>query len=498
MPEPLSTSSLSNSPPSTSAAPGASSASPSLHRTSLHSNGLRRSLGFWTASAVVVGSIIGSGIFLVSSDMIKAVGSPGMVFVVWVFGGVLSLLGALTYAELAAAMPEAGGEYAYLNRAFGPAWGFIHGWANSLVGFSASIAAKVAALYTYCAVFFPGLKDVLYTVPLPIGSNGGPLEINAGQLLGIVLVLVLMGVNYVGVRAGGRVQVFTTGLKMLLIFGIIAAGLVLGRGSSANLHSSVVAVPGGVAGFFAALVAALWAYDGWNYAGTLGADVENPGRNLPKVLILGTGAVIAIYLLTNLAYFYVLPAAEVASSNAVAANMMRRAIGGSGAAIVTVAALVSIFASLNASLLTGPRLPFAMARKGYFFRSLGEIHPKYETPSKSLVWMALWSCLLLLSGRFDELYRMVIFTEWIFYALACSAAIVLRIKEPQMPRPYRIIGYPWVPLAFVIVSIGLLYSTLVTYPWDSGKGLLLIAAGLPFYFYWRRSAPEDKSGFHAE
>ncbi len=303
--------------------------------------------------------------------MIRAVGSPGMVFAVWIFGGVLTMFGALSYAELSAAMPEAGGEYVYLTAAYGPLSGFLLGWTYTSVGFTASIAAKAAALFTYLADFFPGLNRVVYTLAIPIGPAGGPLEIHYGQLLGIVVIFCLASVNYVGVRAGGGVQLVTTTLKMLLIAGIIVVGLTSGQGSASNLHSATPATPGGVAGFFAALVAALWAYDGWNYAGMIGGEVERPGRTLPRVLILGTSAVIGIYLLTNLAYFYLLSGSAVGSSPRVAADAMRTAVGPAGGAIVSIAAIISIFASLNGSFLAGPRVPYAMARRGYFFAAMG-------------------------------------------------------------------------------------------------------------------------------
>jgi APA family basic amino acid/polyamine antiporter len=385
-------------------------------------------------------------------------------------------------------MPKAGGEYVYLKEAYGPLLGFIQGWMNTMVGFSASIAAKAAALYTYFAFFFPGFRHVFYTIDLPIGPNAGPLELQYGQLFGIAIVVLLTTLNTLGVRVGGGVQVATTALKMVLIFGIIAAGLLSGQGSAANLETSMAADPGGVAGFFAALVAALWAYDGWSNAGMLGADVNQPGRNLPRVLILGTGTVIVIYLVTNLAYFSVLSATEIGTSPTVASDMMQRAVGPVGATIVAIAAILSIFASLNGSLLAGSRVPYAMARGGLFFKAMGRVHPKFETPASSLALLCVWSSILLLSGRFDQLYRMVIFTSWIFYALAAAGAIVLRYKRPDLPRPYRTWGYPWVPGIFVIVAIALLYSTLVTYPGDSLRGLILIAVALPFYFYWRSRA----------
>ena len=448
---------------------------------------LKRSLGLSAAIAVVVGTVIGSGIFLVPTDMIRAVGSPGMVFIVWIFGGVLSLFGALTYAELSAAMPGAGGEYVYLNAAYGPFWGFIYGWTQTWVAKSASIATLATGFYTYLGEFFPGLNTVVYTAAIPIGPRGGAFEIRSGQLFGMALILFLAGVNYLGVRLSGRVQVTLTGLKVALIGGIIVTGLTMGHGTAAHFRSAIPADPGGVAGFFAALVAALWAYDGWNNAGMLGSEIERPEQTLPRALILGTGSVIAIYLLTNFVYFYVLSASEVGASSRVAAEVLKHAVGPAGASFVSLAALISIFAALNGSILSGSRVPYAMARNGYFFASIARIHPRFGTPGASILLLGVWSALLLLSGQFRELYTLVIFPSWILYGMTAAAVIVLRVKKPAMPRPYRVLGYPVVPALFVLVAAALLYSTLLSSPRESAIGLALIVAGLPFYYHWKKA-----------
>jgi len=443
-------------------------------------------LGLWAAIAIVIGTAIGSGIFLVPSDMVKAVGSPGMVFVVWIFGGVLTLFGALTYAELSAALPDAGGEYVYLTAAYGPFWGFIYGWTQTWVAKAASIATLATGFYTYLADFFPGLKAVSYTLPLPIGPGGGSLEIRYGQLLGIGLILFLASVNYIGVRVGGAVQIGVTALKLALIGGLIAAGLLSSHGSVANFHIGMPADPGGIQGFFAALVAALWAYDGWNNAGMLGSEIERPQRNLPLALISGTLLMVAVYLLTNLAYFYVLSGPEVGSSERVAATMMRRVLGQPGGAVVSVAAMISIFAALNGSILSGSRVPYAMARDGLFFRAFSRVNPGFRTPGPSIVLLGVWSSLILLSGQYKQLYTLVIFPSWILYGMTAASVIVLRIRRPDLNRPYRVLGYPIVPALFVMVAVALLYSTLMSSPRESGIGLVLIIAGLPFYFYWKR------------
>jgi APA family basic amino acid/polyamine antiporter len=243
---------------------------------------------------------------------------------------------------------------------------------------------------------------------------------------------------------------------------------------------------GGILGFFAALVGALWAYDGWNNVTMVASEVRRPQRNLPLALIVGTLAVIGIYLLTNLAYFYVLPAATVASTDRVAAEMMRRILGAPGAAAVSLAAMISIFAALNGSILSGSRVPFAMARDGLFFRGVERIHPVYRTPSVSILLLSAWACLLVLSGRYDQLYTYVIFASAILYGMATASVIVLRFRRPDMPRPYRTIGYPVVPIAFVLGIACLIASTLRSSPRESILGLLLISLGLPFYFYWRK------------
>lgn len=460
-----------------------------------HTHEPGRTLGLPAAVSMVIGTVIGSGIFLVTSQMMLSVGSTPMVLAVWVFGGILTMFGALSYAELSAAMPRSGAEYVYLKAAYGPVWGFIYGWTITWVAKPGSAAALASGGYRYLAEFFPGLNDVVFSVALPIGPGGGPLDIHKGQFLGAGLIILFSGINMLGTRLGGGLQVAGTGLKVALIAGIILGGLATGHGSIANFHSSLPlhsgpvhsgADPsGGVAGFFVALVAALWAYDGWNTASMIGSDIQNPQKNLPRALIWGTVAVIAIYVTANLAYMYVLSAPEVASSQRVAADMMRRVAGPAGAAMVSVAAIVSILAALNGVLISGSRVPFAMAQDGYFFAWVGRIS-RFQTPAASLALQGAWAMLLLASGRFEDIIKMVIFTEWILYGMATAAVLVLRKTQPEMPRPYRVWGYPLVPIAFVLVAAALLYATLRESPRESGMGLGLIALGLPFYYYWKR------------
>jgi len=449
------------------------------------SNELRRDLGPWAAASIVVGTVIGSGIFIVPNTMTQRLGSAEWVFFVWVFGGLLSLSGALTYAELSAALPGAGGEYVYLKRAYGPLWSFIYGWTQTWVAKSASIATLGTAFLLYFGNFRPEVNHIAFTVPLPIGPGWRPLEVSFGQLLAMVVIMGLGLVNYCGVKLGGRLQVLVTICKVGLIGGVIAFGLTFSGGSASNLVSSTPAA-GGIAGFFAALVAALWAYDGWNNVGMVASEVREPQRNLPRALIWGTLAVAGIYLLANASYFYVLNASEVAGSRLVAAEMMRRVAGQTGSDAVSLAAMISIFAALNGSILSGSRVPYAMAYDGFFFKPVARVNERFRTPGISILLLSAWSALLVLSGRYDELVTLVIFPSWILYGMTTASVIVLRRKEPDLARPYRTLGYPVVPIVFVFVAMALLVSTLLDSPRESGLGLVLIATGLPFYSYWKR------------
>jgi basic amino acid/polyamine antiporter, APA family len=451
---------------------------------------LQRVLGVWSAIAIVIGTVIGSGVFLVPSAMIHYVGSVRNLFVVWVVAGVLSLFGALTYAELAAALPEAGGEYVYLSEAYGPFWGFLYGWTQFWVAKSGSIATLAAGFYTYLTVFVPVLAATVCTVPLHIGPHGTLLEIHYGQLIAIALILLLAGVNYVGVRSGGNVQVFVTVIKMVLIGGLVVIGLFSGRGDFSHFRMHIQGL-GGMAGFFAAMVSALWAYDGWNNVSMVSSEIREPQRNLPRALIFGTSAVIATYLALNISYFYVLTPAQVASSHRVAGDVMLSLYGNAASRAVAVAVMISIFAALNGSILAGSRVPYAMARDGLFFRYAAAVHPKYKTPGHAMILLCLWSCIVVLSGWFDDLYNFVIFGSWILYAMTALSVIVLRIKRPDLPRPYRVVGYPVVPVLFTGVAALLLVSTIQTRPRESLMGLGLMALGVPFYYYWKKRSRRE-------
>ncbi len=443
---------------------------------------LKRGLGVWAALAIVVGTVIGSGIFRVPQAMILNVGTVPLVFLVWIVGGLLSLAGALTYAELAAAMPGAGGEYVYLTEAYGPVWGFLYSWTQMWVAKSGSIATLATAFFEYTAHFVPQFEQVWFTV--------GPFSVKYGQMFALVLILLLGGVNYLGVRIGGDVQVAVTAVKIALIAFVILAGLFYAHPTSARVP--LPQTPPVFAGFIAALVGALWAYDGWNNVGMVASEVKNPQRNLPLALIGGTLGVIAVYMLANWAYFRVLSPGEVGAHKLVAAEMMQRVGGSAGASAVSIAAMISIFAALNGSILTGARVPYAAARDGLFFRSAARVHPAFHTPGVSILMLSAWSSVLVLSGKYEELFDFVVFGSWILYAMATASVFVLRRKRPDLPRPYRTFGYPAVPLLFLAGATILEISTLWAKPRESVAGIILILLGLPFYFYWRARTPGNR------
>ncbi len=439
---------------------------------------LKRDLGVWGAAAIVVGTVIGSGIFLVPKKMVLSVGSAEMVFFVFVFAGLLSLAGALTYAELASAMPEAGGEYAYLREAYGPFFAFVYGWTQMWVAKSGSIASLATGFFIYMTNFYPGLDTTIY--------QSSWLEVKTGQLLAMAVIAALGFLNYFGVKVGGGVQVGVTILKVALIVLIIGVGVTYSGGSTANFTTSIPSSTGGLAGFFAALVAALWAYDGWNNVSMVSSEIKNPQKNLPIALILGSLAVMAIYLGANIAYFYVLSAGAVATSDRVAAEMMRQIWGTSGANAVSIAAMISIFAALNGSILSGSRVPFAMARDKLFFPSIAKVHPKYFTPANSIILLSGWSMLFILTGKYEQLITSVIFASWILYGMATASVLVLRRKRPDLVRPYKTLGYPFVPIVFVLVAGALIVSTLIESPRESLIGVGIVLVGIPFYWHWSR------------
>ncbi|HKM85826.1 MAG TPA: amino acid permease [Terriglobales bacterium] len=448
---------------------------------------LARDLGLSHAGAVVVGTIIGSGIFLVPSEMMQAVGTARLVYLAWMVGGLLSFFGALTYAELGAMKPQAGGEYVYIRDAYGPLAGFLYSWTWFLIAKPASIATVTT-----------GLVRILETFPVFFFFSHAcishPFTVNYGQLVAIGATLLISCLNYIGVRRAGEFQFLFTLLKVAIILGIVAVGFSYSGGTWANFATEFTGAKGGVTGFFAALVAALWAYDGWNDLNMVAGEIRNPQRNIPLSLIWGVATVGALYVVVNAAVQYVLPAAAVAASERPASDAVALVLGHLGASLVSAGMAVSMLVTLNGTIMSGARVPFAMARDGYFFKAMAEVHPRFRTPSVAIVVQCgLAIILLLLGGSFRQFFSLAIFAEWMFYMIAGSTVFVFRLREPDTERPYRVWGYPVVPALFVLASAALLYYTFTDNLKSSAGGCLAILAGVPvFYFFARRRAATPK------
>ncbi|SPF35833.1 Amino acid/polyamine/organocation transporter, APC superfamily [Candidatus Sulfotelmatobacter kueseliae] len=445
---------------------------------------LSRELGASHAAAVVVGTIIGSGIFLVPSEMMQAVGSARLVYLAWIAGGLLSFFGALTYAELGAMKPQAGGEYVYVRDAYGPLAAFLYGWTWFVVAKPASVATVVT-----------GLVRILATFPVfsffSANVISAPLGVTWGQLVAIAAAILISFLNYLGIKRAGEFQLVFTLLKIAIILGIVlvcfsGAGNVAGRGWS-NFASTFAGAKGGIAGFMAALVAALWAYDGWNDLNMVAGEVKRPERNIPIALIAGVAAVGVLYMLMNAAVQYVLPASAIAASPRPASDAVALVMGRMGAGIVSAGMALSMLVTLNGTIMSGARVPFAVARDGYFFRALAQVHPRFHTPSVAIMVQAALSIVLLLLGaNFRQLFSLAIFAEWLFYMIAGSTIFVFRRREPYAARPYRMWGYPVVPAVFVAVAAALLCYTFKNDWPNSGYGVLVILAGIPVFAHFAR------------
>jgi basic amino acid/polyamine antiporter, APA family len=443
-------------------------------------NDLPRVLGASHATAIVVGTIIGSGIFLVPSEMMLAVGSSGLVYLAWVVGGLLSLFGAMTYAELGSMMPYAGGEYVYLRGAYGDRTGFLYMWTWFAVAKPASIASVTSGLARTL-----GLFAVFHW--LDTRAIGGPLPVMWSQLFAIAVTWLITGLNYLGIKKAGDFQVVFTVLKALLI--LIVAGFCFSSslGSWGNFATSLPHATGGVNGFMIALIATLWAYDGWNDLTMVAGEVKKPERNLPLALIGGLFVVGVLFILTNAAIQYILPAAQIAASPRPAVAALSIVAGHGGASLVAAGMALSIFVTLNGTVMSGARIPFAAARDGLFFPQFAKISPRFQSPSVSLLIQGLLSTVLLIAlGRFQQLFELAVFAEWLFYMLTATTVFVYRRRYPEMARPYRVWGYPVLPAIFVLCSGGVLYSSFVGNMRGSLIGTGLILLGLPLYEWIRR------------
>jgi APA family basic amino acid/polyamine antiporter len=443
-----------------------------------HGPGLARELGLFDTINIVIGVIIGSGIFLVPSEIARAVHTPGWMLGVWVIGGILTMLGALSLAELGAAMPEAGGLYTFITRAFGKLPGFLCGWMLFTVGTSGSIATLGAAFPIYLGGFVP-------LTPL------------TGKLASLAAIAALTWINVIGVKNGARVGNVLTVLKVGGLVAMIAAIFLLPGPREAAPIASAPALPTGPVPLTAigvALVAVLWAYEGWHDLTFAAAEIHEPQKNFPRGLLGGVGIVIALYLAANLAYLRVLTPAEIAATDRVALTAMTRVTGAFGGKLLTAAILCSILGAMNALILAGPRAYYQMAKDGLIIDRMSRVHPRWRTPVEAIVFQGLWAgFLVLFIGGFSQLFTYVIFGAWIFYGLAVLSVLPLRRKEPDLHRPFRVPGYPVVPLLFGAAALAIVINTFVATPRESGIGLAFIALGIPIY-YLQRTLSRRKVG----
>jgi APA family basic amino acid/polyamine antiporter len=452
---------------------------------------LVRGLGLWSATAIVVGDTIGTGVFLVGSDMARAVGSARLALAAWILAGVIVLFGAFCYAELGAALPKAGGPYAYLSRGIGPLWGFLFGWMSSLLDRPVAMAGLAAGFIRFVGFLFP-----VVATPLFVGHLGHyEFAFTTAQPLAALVVILVTGVNYFSVRMSGAIQILLTSLKIGAILVIIFGGIFFAHRHAAVAEAHPVSLGIGTLGaLLTALVPAMWAYNGFNDLGDLGEEIVQPQKNIPRAILLGLGTVGALYITANAVYLRVLPFAAAAGSTHIASDAVQTFAGTRGAEWLTIAMAVSALGALHVVVLTGARIPYAMARDGVFFQFARRMHPAFRTPSGALLFLGSAATLLALTGTFEELYSLFVFAVWIFFALMAIALILLRLKEPGLRRPYRVWGYPWTPLIFLSAAVALTVNLWMIRPVRSSLGLAVILLGIPFYYRWKKRIAVEESG----
>ena len=458
-------------------------------------NELSRRLGLTSAIMIVIGSVVGSGIFLTPSNIAAAVQIPGVMIFVWVLTGLLTLAGALTNAEIASHITDAGGQYVFFRVLYSDLIAFLYGWTTFIVYQTGSIAAIAVAFAKYFGFFInlPHFSPSLEAWQLPLIGNIHPFADIGLKLLAISAIMLLAVINYFGVQFGSFVQNVFTFLKVAAIGGIVFLGFTFGKGSVEHFFPLWGSPSSGtlLSAIGVAMIATLWSYDGWNSLTYLAGEVKDPQKTIPRALIIGTIVVIIIYAVTNLAYLYVLPIDEIAKSNLVAADVMEKVFSGYGGAIISLCVMISTFGTVNGTSMTTARVYFAMAKDKLFFSGFSNVHPNYKTPGRSLMIQGVWASLLTLTGTYEQLFTYVIFAGWIFFALGAGAIFVLRKRMPDATRAFRVPGYPYVPIAFIVVATWFVVNTLIMQTADSLVGLLLLLVGIPFYLYWKRQMNQE-------
>src|SRR5579859_3788710 len=505
--------------------PSASTAAPQLVQ----------GLGLTSATTLVMGSMIGSGIFIVSAEIGREVNSPALLIGAWLVTGLLTIVGALSYGELAAMMPRAGGQYVYLREALGPLWGFLYGWTLFLVIQTGTVAAVGVAFGKFLGVFVPSISSTHWLLhlwkvpPIPIGPmvlGNMDVGINTQNLMAILLVIFLSIINIFGVKTGAAIQNVFTSAKVAALLGLASLGFAFGRNPQAliaNFHgnfwhnaglSAQHAVQVGVGGpivlvgtltiLAVAQVGSLFSADAWNNVTFTAGEVKNPSRNLPLALALGTGTVIGLYVAVNFIYLSVLPlhgdpngttvlarGIQYATADRVGTAVMLQMFGYTGAALMAFAILVSTFGCNNGLILAGARVYYAMAKDGLFFRPVAKLHPKYKTPVNALVVQAIWTCLLCLSGTYGQLLDYIIFAVLVFYILTILGLFVLRKTRPDAERPYRAFGYPVLPAIYIVIAFFIDIVLLRYKPQYTWPGLIIVLLGIPVYYVWSRGRAQE-------
>jgi amino acid transporter len=453
---------------------------------------LVRALGLREGMAIQMGMIIGSAIFIVPATIGGRLQAIGPILLVWILGGLLVLFGALSLAELSSVLPQAGGPYVYLRHSFGRVWAFMYSWNHFFINTAGSVAAIAVAFTTYLGYFVPALSPHKVFFSHRWFLSGHPVEFAVGwiQIVSMAVIALVTLINVRGVKIGGRVMTFFTAAKVSALVGLILAVILSNKGDAANLlplwperwtRDLTVA-------FGLSMISVLWAYDGWTTVTLTAGEIKNPQRNVPLSLVVGTLAVIALYLAANLAYAYVLPMPALSASPRIAADVAGLVLGPFGVILIIAGILCSTFGTLHGCVLGGPRCIYAAGADGTFSASFGKVHPRFRTPATAIVTLGVWGALLTLSGTYDQITSYVVFGSWGFYALTTLSVIVLRRKMPDAQRPYKAWGYPYATLLFVAAAGWFLYNTLLEDPRNALIGIVLLLVSLPFYYYWSRKA----------
>jgi APA family basic amino acid/polyamine antiporter len=456
---------------------------------------LKRQIGLFSAVMLIAGDMIGTGIFISTGVIAETLPSPGGVLLVWLLGGLLALTGALTFAELSASLPFAGGDYIYIREAYGKLMGFLSGWSSFLVTLSGAIAFLAVSLNGFLAFFFPVLRSetIIFSLPIP----WLPITATAGTLFAIGVVLILSGLHCLGVRQGTMVQNILTILKIGALLVIIVFGILFGKGDTAHFVPLFDWQNVSFSVFAAAFIPVIFAYSGWNAITYIAGEVKDPEKNLPRALLLGVLIVVGLYLAINAVYIYAVPVTEMKGALRVSEVATTALFGYQTSALITGIITVSILGALNVVTMIGPRIYYAMAQDGVLFKSLSRIHPRFGTPTSAIILQAIWTCLLILTNTWGTLFTYVSVVITLFSAFTVGSVIVLRYKRPELKRPYKVWGYPLVPLLFVLIHLWIVWGSVKEKPFESLVGVVIVAIGIPIYFVWKTLGPAQKPSFAA-